>query len=47
MEIELDVLTSEDEIESWEREHKALLDNIASEEFDILHYAAIAELKKK
>lgn len=37
----------EDEIVSWESEHKALLDNIASEEFDVLHYAAIAELKKK
>lgn len=38
---------TKDEIASWEREHKILLDNIASEEFDVLHYAAIAELKKK
>jgi len=38
---------TKDEIASWEREHKVLLDNIASEEFDVLHYAAIAELKKK
>lgn len=38
---------SDDEIASWEKEHKSLLDNIAPEEFDILHYAAMAELKKK
>jgi hypothetical protein len=38
---------TKDEIASWEREHKVLLDNIASEEFDVLHYVAIAELKKK
>ena len=35
------------EIASWEKEHKAQLDNIALDEFDVLHYAAIAELKKK
>ncbi|MGN1443109.1 MAG: class I SAM-dependent methyltransferase [Acutalibacteraceae bacterium] len=35
------------EIAAWEREHLALLDKIAPAEFDILHYAAIAELKKK
>lgn len=35
------------EIESWEKEHLALLDKIAPEEFDILHYAAITELKVK
>ncbi len=39
-------LTGE-EINSWEREHIALLNDIAPEEFDIIHYAAIAELKKK
>ena len=38
---------SKSEIESWEREHKELLDSIAPDEFDVLHYAAIAELKKK
>ena len=38
---------TENEIADWEREHKALLDQIASDEFDVLHYAAIAELKKK
>ena len=35
------------ELESWEREHKALLERTAPEEFDILHYAAIAVLRKK
>ena len=38
---------TENEIVNWEKEHKALLDKIAPEEFDVLHYAAIAELKKK
>lgn len=33
------------EISSWEREHLALLREIAPAEFDILHYGAIAELK--
>ena len=36
---------SDEEIKEWEREHKNLLINIAPEEFDVLHYAAIAELK--
>lgn len=34
-------------IEKWEKEHIKLLEEIAPEQFDILHYAAIAELKKK
>lgn len=38
---------SESEIASWEQEHIKLLKEIAPYEFDILHYAAIAELKKK
>lgn len=38
---------SESEIASWEQEHVALLKEIAPEEFTILHYGAIAELKKK
>ena len=37
---------SEKEIAEWEREHMELLKRIAPEEFDILHFAAIAELKK-
>ena len=36
-----------EEIEKWEKEHIKLLEEIAPEQFDILHYAAIAELKKK
>lgn len=37
---------SEKEIAEWEREHMELLKRIAPEEFDILHFAAIAEPKK-
>lgn len=37
----------ESEIAMWEKEHKKLLDEIALAEFEVLHYAAIAELKKK
>lgn len=33
------------EISAWEKEHMKLLADIAPAEFDILHYAAIAELK--
>lgn len=36
-----------DEISMWEREHRALLERIAPAEFHVLHYGAIAELKKK
>lgn len=35
------------EIEAWENEHVKLLNNISPEEFDVLHYAAIAELRKR
>lgn len=38
---------SEAEITAWEQEHLKLLNEIAPEEFDIRHYAAIAELRKK
>ncbi len=38
---------SEEEINAWEQEHRKLLSEIAPEEFDVLHYAAIAELKKR
>ena len=40
------VSLSEDEINAWEQEHTKLLSEIAPDEFDVLHYAAIAELKK-
>ncbi len=38
---------TESEIAMWEQEHKKLLDEIAPDEFEVLHYAAIADLKKK
>ena len=38
---------SEAELEKWDVEHRELLDQIAPEQFDILHYAALAVLKKK
>lgn len=38
---------SETEISAWEYEHKKLLSETVSLEFDIIHYAAIAELKRK
>ena len=38
---------NEQEITMWEQEHRKLLEKIAPEEFDVLHYAAIAELKLK
>lgn len=37
---------SEEEISSFEREHIALLENIAPEQFDVLHYCAISVLEK-
>lgn len=39
-------LTGE-EISRWEREHKELLARIAPEEFSVLHYGALAELRKR
>lgn len=33
-------------VATWEREHMALLERIAPERFDVLHYAAMAELKR-
>ncbi len=38
---------SKEELAGWEAEHKALLDDIAPERFDVLHYAALAVLRKK
>ncbi len=38
---------TETEIAMWEDEHKRLLAETAPAEFDILHYGAIAELKRK
>lgn len=36
-----------EEIARWEQEHKALLARIAPERFDVLHYAALAQLQKR
>ena len=38
---------TDDEIRSWEEEHRALLARIAPDEFEVLHYAALAVLKRK
>ncbi len=38
---------SEEMLAKWDKEHRALLDEIAPEEFNVLHYAALAVLKKK
>lgn len=38
---------NEQELASWEEEHKFLLEKIAPQNFDVLHYAALAELKKR
>ncbi len=38
---------TEKETALWEQEHKMLLKKIAPNEFEIMHYAAIAELKIK
>ena len=37
---------SEEELVKWDREHTELLDRIAPEQFDVLHYVALAVLKK-
>ncbi len=36
-----------DEVKKWENEHLSMLNEAAPDEFDIKHYGAIAELKKK
>ena len=38
---------SGEELERWEKEHKKLLDENAPEQFEVLHYAALAVLKKR
>ena len=37
----------EAELVLWDKAHRALLQDIAPEHFDVLHYAALAELKVK
>lgn len=38
---------SGEELAKWDEEHRKLLDEIAPEQFDVSHYAALAVLKKK
>ena len=38
---------SEKELTEWDAEHRALLDRIVPDEFEVRHYAALALLKKK
>ncbi|MBR3142431.1 MAG: class I SAM-dependent methyltransferase, partial [Clostridiales bacterium] len=38
---------SPEEIAKWDAEHRALLDAIAPESFEVLHYAAVTVLRKK
>ena len=36
-----------EELAKWDEEHRKMLDEIAPEQFDVLHYAALAVLRKK
>ena len=36
-----------DELAKWDEEHRNLLEAAAPERFDVLHYAALAVLRKK
>lgn len=36
---------NKEELAGWEKEHLELLDNMAPDEFEILHYAALAVLE--
>ena len=38
---------SEDELTRWDEEHRNLLDTIAPERFEVLHYAALAVLRHR
>lgn len=38
---------SEEELVKWDEEHRKLLDSIAPEHFEVLHYAALAVLRKR
>ena len=37
---------SEEELDKWDREHRVLLNKVAPEKFEVLHYAALAILRK-
>jgi hypothetical protein len=36
-----------DELAKWDEEHRRLLEAVAPEQFEVLHYAALAVLRKK
>lgn len=38
---------SDEELHSWEKEHRRMLEEKAPDSFEVLHYAALAVLKKK
>ena len=38
---------SGEELAKWDEEHRKVPDDIAPEQFDVSHYAALAVLKKK
>ena len=38
---------TQEKLAAWEKEHKALLERIAPGKFDVMHYAAFAQLKKR
>lgn len=38
---------SDEELKKWEKEHLALLDRLAPDKFEVLHYAALAVLSKR
>ena len=38
---------TEEELVRWDKEHRELLNRIAPEQFEVLHYAALTVLKKK
>lgn len=38
---------SESELGDWEREHRQMLEEIAPDTFQVMHYAAMAVLKLK
>ena len=38
---------TEEELDRWDAEHRELLDRVAPERFEVLHYAALTQLRKK
>ena len=38
---------SDEELAAWDKEHRELLERIAPERFEVLHYAALTVLKKR